>query len=130
VRYLLDTHILLWARSAPDKLSDEVLAVLKSADNDLHVSMATLWECAIKSAMGKLDIPESFHRIVADSYRTLDIEVAHLEAHTNLPLHHRDPFDRMLIAQAQSHDLIVLTQDSIFARYDVRILMNQKPDYA
>jgi len=124
LRYLLDTHILLWARSAPDRLSDGLLAILKSADHDLHVSVATLWECAIKSAIGKLDIPSGFHRIVAGSYRTLGIEVAHLEALANLPLHHRDPFDRMLIAQAQSHDLIVLTQDSIFARYDVQVLLN------
>ena len=124
MRYLIDTHILLWARSAPDRLSDDMLAILKSPDSDLHVSVATLWECAIKSAMGKLEIPAGFHQIIAGSYRILGIEVAHLEAHANLPLHHRDPFDRMLIVQAQSHDLTVLTQDGAFARYDVRVLLN------
>ncbi len=124
MRYLLDTHILLWARSAPGRLSDDVLAILKSTGNSLHVSVATLWECAIKSAIGKLDIPAGFHQIVAGSYHMLGIEVVHLEAHVNLPLHHRDPFDRMLIVQAQSHGLIILTQDSVFTRYDVQVLLN------
>ena len=124
MRYLLDTHILLWARSAPDRLSEDVTAILKSADNDLYVSVATLWECAIKSAIGKLKIPAGFHRIVADDYHLLGVEVPHLEAYANLPLHHRDPFDRMLIVQAQLAGLIMLTQDSNFARYDVSIVLN------
>ncbi len=85
MRCLLDTHILLWARSAPDRLSDHMLAILKSADHDWHVSVATLWECAIKSAIGKLDIPAGFHQTVADGYHTLGIEVAHLEAIAILP---------------------------------------------
>ena len=124
MRYLLDTHILLWARSAPERLSEDVLAILKSADNDFYVSVVTLWECAIKSAIGKLEIPVGFHRIVADDYHLLGVEIPHLEAYANLPLHHRDPFDRMLIVQAQSSGLILLTKESNFARYDVPIILN------
>ena len=88
MRYLLDTHTLLWARSAPDRLSQDALAVLESADNALYVSAATLWECAIKSAIGKLDIPAEFYRIVSDDYTILGIEVAHLEAYGILLMHH------------------------------------------
>ena len=124
MRYLLDTHILLWGRSAPERLSEDMLAILKSSDNDFCVSVVTLWECAIKSAIGKLAIPAGFHRIVSDDYHLLGLEINHLEAYAKLPLHHRDPFDRMLIAQALSSGLILLTQDSNFVRYDVPIVLN------
>lgn len=119
MRYLLDTHILLWARSAPDKLSEKGLAILQSADNELHVSIATLWECAIKSSVGKLHLPTGFYSIVANDYRMLSVEIPHLEAYANLPMHHRDPFDRMLIAQAQVSGLILVTHDRKFGLYDV-----------
>ena len=123
MRYLLDTHTLLWARSAPDRLSQDALAVLESADNALYVSVATLWECAIKSAIGKLDIPAEFYRIVSDDYTILGIEVAHLEAYGILPMHHRDPFDRILVVQAQSVGLTLVTRDSNIAKYDVPVVM-------
>lgn len=119
MRYLLDTHVLLWARSAPDKLSEDGLAILRSADNELYVSTATLWECAIKSSVGKLHVPAGFYRIVANDYRVMSLEIPHLEAYANLPMHHRDPFDRMLIAQAQVSGLTLLTHDRKFGLYDV-----------
>ena len=124
MRYLLDTHILLWARSAPDKLSGKVLAILQSSDSELYVSLATLWECAIKSSIGKLEVPSDFYRIVANDYRMLDLEVSHLEACATLPMHHRDPFDRMLIVQAQLASLTVLTHDKKFGLYDVPSVFN------
>jgi len=119
VRYLLDTHVLLWARSTPDRLSGEALDVLLSADDVLYVSMASLWECAIKSSIGKLAVPDRFYRIVADDYEVLGIDVSHVEACAQLPLHHRDPFDRLLVAQAQLGGLILVTRDQNIARYDV-----------
>ena len=124
MRYLLDTHILLWARSAPDKLSEGTRAILQSTDNEFYVSQATLWECAIKSSVGKLDLPSDFYRIVTSDYRILNVEVAHLEAYVALPMHHRDPFDRMLIAQAQQAGLILLTHDRTFGLYDVPASFN------
>ena len=120
MRYLLDTHTLLWARSAPDRLSGEALAVLQSADNVLYVSMASLWECAIKSSIGKLAVPVGFFRIVSTDYDILGIDVSHVETCASLPLHHRDPFDRLLVAQAQVGGLILVTRDRNIARYDVR----------
>ena len=97
--------------------------MLESADNALYVSAATLWECAIKSAIGKLDIPEEFYRIVSDNYAILGIDVPHLEAYRNLPMHHRDPFDRILVVQAQFVSLTVVTRDSNIAKYDVPVVM-------
>ena len=119
MRYLLDTHTLLWARSAPDRLSGEALAALRSAESILHVSMASLWECAIKTSIGKLAIPDGFYRIVSGDYEILGIEVAHVEACASLPLHHRDPFDRLLVAQAQLGGLVLISRDRNIARYGV-----------
>ena len=122
MRYLLDTHALLWARAAPHLLSSAALAVFRSNDNTLYVSMASLWECAIKSSIGKLEIPDDFYRIVADDYRVLGVEIAHLEAYAQLPMHHRDPFDRLLVAQARVSDLTILSRDPNIAKYDVSIV--------
>ena len=74
VRYLLDTHVLLWARAQPDLLSAAACAALESADNALYLSVVSLWECAIKSAIGKLDLPRNFYQIVAADYEILPIE--------------------------------------------------------
>ena len=122
VRFLLDTHTLLWARAAPERLSHDALTILESPENALHVSIATLWECATKSSIGKLEVPDDFYRIVADDYEILEIETSHLEALGHLPLHHRDPFDRMLVVQARLGGLTLLTRDPDIARYDVPIV--------
>lgn len=122
MRYLLDTHTLLWARAAPDLLSADALAVLESTDNVLYLSVASLWECAIKSSIGKLDVPEDFYRTVASDYELLGIETSHVEACANLPMHHRDPFDRMLVVQARLGGLILVTRDREIAMYDVQIV--------
>ena len=122
MRYLLDTHTLLWARTAPDVLSADALVVLESADNVLYLSVASLWECAIKSSIGKLDVPDEFYRTVAADYEILGIEVSHVEACAKLPMHHRDPFDRMLVAQARLGGLTLLTRDRDIAKYDVPVV--------
>lgn len=122
MRYLLDTHVLLWARAAPERLSRAALAVLQSADNTLYVSMASLWECAIKAGIGKLTVPAGFFRIVSRDYEVLGIELAHVEACLELPLHHRDPFDRLLVVQAQLGGLVLVTRDPELARYEVEVV--------
>lgn len=122
MRYLLDTHTLLWARSAPERLSREALTILQSTGDTLYVSMASLWECAIKSSVGKLDVPAGFYRIVSNDYEVLGIELSHVEACADLPMHHRDPFDRLLVAQAQLGGLVLVTRDPDIARYDVPIV--------
>ena len=122
MRYLLDTHTLLWARTAPNVLSADALAVLESADSALYLSVASLWECAIKSSIGKLDVPDEFYQTVAADYEILGIEVSHIEACAKLPMHHRDPFDRMLVAQARLGGLTLLTRDRDIAKYDVPVV--------
>ncbi len=122
VRYLLDTHTLLWARAAPALLSEEARAVFESSDTTLYVSIATLWECAIKGSIGKLALPDNFYEIVADDYEILGIEISHLAACAELPMHHRDPFDRLLVAQARLGDLTLLSRDPDIAKYDVSIM--------
>ncbi len=122
MRYLLDTHVLLWSRASPERLSPEATAVLLATDNTLYVSMATLWECAIKACIGKLVVPEGFFRIVANDYEILDIELAHLEATMQLPMLHRDPFDRLLVAQARLGGLMLVTRDRNVIRYPVPVV--------
>ena len=121
MRYLVDTHALLWARSAPDRLSPQTLALFEDPDSALFVSIASLWECAIKSTIGKLVVPADFYRSIAEDYEILGIEVAHIEAYASLPLHHRDPFDRLLVAQAQLADLTVITRDRYIPLYAVSV---------
>lgn len=123
MRYLLDTHALLWARAAPALLSEEARTVFESNETTLYVSMATLWECAIKRSIGKLELPDNFFEIIADDYEVLGIEISHLVAYAELPMHHRDPFDRLLVVQAQLGDLTLLTRDPNIARYDVSIMV-------
>ena len=122
MRYLLDTHTLLRARAAPDLLSADALAVLESADNALYLSIASLWECAIRSSIGKIDVPDDFYRTVAGDYEILGIDVSHVEACASLPMHHRDPFDRMLVAQARIGGLTLVTRDQDIAKYDVPVV--------
>lgn len=122
MRYLLDTHVLLWSRASPERLSPEATTVLQSTDNALYVSMATLWECAIKVCIGKLAVPEGFFRLVANDYEILDIELAHLEATLQLPLLHRDPFDRLLVAQARLGGLTLVTRNRNVIRYEVPVV--------
>ena len=123
MRYLLDTHALPWARAAPALLSEEARTVFESNETTLYVSMATLWECAIKRSIGKLELPDNFFEIIADDYEVLGIEISHLVAYAELPMHHRDPFDRLLVVQAQLGDLTLLTRDPNIARYDVSIMV-------
>lgn len=88
----------------------------------MYLSTATLWECAIKSSIGKLEVPDDFFRTVAGDYELLGIETSHVEACANLPLHHRDPFDRMLVAQAKLGGLTLVTRDRNIAMYDVPVV--------
>ena len=121
MRYLIDTHALLWARSQPNRLSPETRALFSNPESELHVSLVSLWECAVKSSIGKLRLPDGFYRSVAEEYEILGVELAHIEAYESLPLHHRDPFDRLLVAQARQAELTIVTRDANIAKYDVSI---------
>lgn len=119
--YLADTHVLIWALDGSKELAAEHVAILNS-DAVVFVSIASLWEIAIKTALGKLEAPPKLNdQIEKAGFSILPIELAHIDALKDLPLHHRDPFDRLLIAQARTAGLTILTADRQFERYAVDI---------
>jgi PIN domain nuclease of toxin-antitoxin system len=121
VRLLLDTHVILWWLEDNPALSSEVKDSIDT-DLDIFVSAASLWEVSIKQAQGKLgpaDLPE---RILATGLRELPITAMHAFSAGRLPMIHRDPFDRMLIAQAKTEGLTLATRDEYIVKYDVPLL--------
>jgi len=126
MRFLVDTQCWLWLQASPERLLPEVVSLLEDPANDLLLSAASSWEVAIKYALGKLPLPEPPARYVparmaASGTRGLAVEHAHALRVAELPTHHRDPFDRLLIAQAQIEKLVLVTVDRQFERYEVRI---------
>jgi PIN domain nuclease of toxin-antitoxin system len=122
VSLLLDTHVVLWWLADDPLLSDEIKAKLDH-EPDIYISAATIWEVAIKQAIGKLPEPAGLpERILASGFRELPIGSGHAVAAGRLPLIHRDPFDRMLIAQAQCEDLTLVTRDARCQQYEVAVL--------
>ena len=120
---LLDTHILLWWLDDNPELSPAVKRHIASRENLVFLSVAVIWEIRIKEALGKLDIPPDFQAILdRQPFEKLPIKLEHAHAIKNLALHHRDPFDRMLIAQAGREGLTIVTHDAIFEKYSVPLL--------
>jgi PIN domain nuclease of toxin-antitoxin system len=120
---LLDTHTLLWALGEVDRLSPAAHDVLSAGEVSAYVSAASIWEIAIKRASGKLQAPEDLlERIAEASFNELAVSFEHAVSAGALPRHHGDPFDRMIVAQAQSEKLTVVTRDERIARYDVPVL--------
>ena len=123
MKYLLDTHSLLWTVFEPDKLSAESQEIIINQSNIICVSLVSLWEISIKQNIGRLDIPEKFFEVVSQGgFELLSLTMAEIEQYRMLPLHNRDPFDRMLIIQAQQQKLILITRDSEISKYDVEII--------
>jgi PIN domain nuclease of toxin-antitoxin system len=119
VRLLLDTHTLIWWDD--DRLPRRVTAAIQEADL-VFVSAATAWEIAIKSALGKLVARGTVADVLADyGFSPLPISVGHADDVRKLPPHHQDPFDRLLVVQAQAEDLTIVTRDPVFKLYDVRV---------
>ncbi len=118
---LVDTHIALWALGDPTRLSDTERALLIDPSVDRRLSPMSIWEAAIKREAGRLRAPRNLTAVLASEFRLLEITASLLEAAAELPLHHADPFDRVLIAHALAEDLSVLTRDGNFAAYGVRI---------
>lgn len=121
MKLLLDTHLLLWAASEPGRLSKVAHDLMTDAENELVFSAASLWEVAIKSGLGRDDFtaqPAVLRRGLLDnSYVELPVVSEHAVATATLPLIHRDPFDRLLVAQSQVEGITLLTSDPVVARY-------------
>ncbi len=121
---LLDTHSFLWMTLDLPELSSQARTIIRAPSNRKFVSMASLWELAIKDGLGKLEVQAPLQELLAGIGKTfplhrLGIQDAHVLAYRNLPLHHRDPFDRMIIAQALSEKFIVIGNDTAFDAYGV-----------
>ncbi|MFO7751701.1 MAG: type II toxin-antitoxin system VapC family toxin [Desulfobacteraceae bacterium] len=118
----LDTHVLLWWLDDSPYLSDAERDAIADSGNLIVVSAAVIWEMRIKQALGKLEISADFYPVIKNQgFELLSITTDHAYAAGGLPMHHRDPFDRMIIAQARLEKLCIITHDNIFSRYDVSV---------
>lgn len=127
VSYLLDTHVFVWMLAEPGRLSDRALDLVENKDTALVFSVASIWEIAIKAGLGKFPQAEPILDSMEDSLArmgtgTIDVRRSHAVATRELDPHHRDPFDRMLIAQARVENMQIITADPAFRRYDVDIV--------
>lgn len=127
MRVLVDTHVWLWWLNEPGRLNADATALLADRGNTVYLSAASVWEIVVKHGLGKLTLPAAPEKFIPqamaeDGLAGLAIEHAHVLRVGHLPLHHRDPFDRVLIAQAQVEALPLLTADPLFDPYDVTIL--------
>ena len=119
--FLADTHIILWSISDDRRLSEQHRAIL-SSDAVVFASAASVWEIAIKRSIGKLDAPDDLPALLPRMrFQALAVTFQHAHAVGDLPLHHGDPFDRLLIAQARMGNLTVLTSNPHFSRYEVSL---------
>jgi len=126
VKYLLDTHCWLWLQVEPERIAARTLDALADSRNEIFLSAASSWEIAIKYSLGKLLLPQPPREYVASRMQRsgtsgLPIQHAHTVQVAELPHHHNDPFDRLLVAQAQCEGLVMVTADERFKAYDVEI---------
>jgi PIN domain nuclease of toxin-antitoxin system len=125
VRVLIDTHIFIWYVQNNDRLPSSITAIINDGRNDILLSIASVWEMAIKQSTGKLNLGTPYASFIAEQMRLnsmelLSVRLEHLDLITTLPLHHRDPFDRLLIAQAIVEDILLISADSVFSLYPVQ----------
>lgn len=127
MKLLLDTHVFLWLRNGSQKISPRALTACQSRENILYLSIASIWEIQIKHQLGKLQLSVSLEEMLEQQCRDnglqlLAVETKHILALYQLPLHHQDPFDRILIAQAISEEAYLVSADNWFKEYQVKLL--------
>jgi PIN domain nuclease of toxin-antitoxin system len=123
VNLLLDTHVLLWWLADDAGLDHKARSAIGDSSNIIHGSAASAWEISIKKALGKLDAPDDLHAaLIASHFQPLPISILHATSAGQLPRHHDDRFDRMLIEQAQAEQLTLVTHDTMFRSYGVPIV--------
>jgi PIN domain nuclease of toxin-antitoxin system len=124
MRLLLDTQAFLWLATGDSQLSKKAKNVFLDEDNDCYFSLASIWEIAIKTSLGKLKLHQPLEKFILNqlqenSIEQLNIHFRHVTRTKSLPFHHRDPFDRLIIAQSQEEELSILSNDKIFDKYKV-----------
>ncbi len=127
MRLLLDTHTFIWLDSAPTQLSDQVKFLIQDPTNTLLLNVVGIWKMQIKKQLGKLQVSSPLADVVSSQQQTNGIEIlpiilSHVLALESLPLHHKDPFDRLLISQAMVESAALLSRDTILASYPVQVI--------
>jgi PIN domain nuclease of toxin-antitoxin system len=120
---LIDTHILLWWLDDPVLVGKKARRIIEDGSSNIYVSIASVWEIVLKKSLGKLDIPDDLSDVIeANRFIVLPIELDHVLFLGKLPHIHRDPFDRIIIAQAQKEHLAIMTMDEQIKKYPVEII--------
>lgn len=127
MRILLDTHVFLWWDSDPGKLSARVNSLLSNPEHIIVLSVASTWEIQIKKQLGKLSLSIPLDELIESQQQINEIEIlpvhlAHVLMLDNLPPHHKDPFDRIIISQAKVEDIVIVSADPVLAKYDIEIV--------
>lgn len=127
MKVLLDTHAFLWLITGDDRLSENARQTFLNTENSLFFSAASLWEICIKKSLGKISLKDGWFQTIQAEMETntiqwLPIEMTHCAEVTELPFHHRDPFDRMLIAQAIVEEMKLLSRDSTLSNYAIELI--------
>jgi PIN domain nuclease of toxin-antitoxin system len=121
MKYLIDTHTFLWFNEGAPEISQTARALIENKENEILISIASLWEISIKSALGKLKISNPFETVIDDVIQSeidiLPIDFTHLVIQNKLPFHHKDPFDRIIISQALAENIDIISKDAIFDNY-------------
>lgn len=122
--YLLDTHIMLWWLSDPERIAPEAQQIIAERSNHIYISSASFWELAIKESIGRIKIPNTLlETLDKEGFKSLEITAADALAVSDLPFIHKDPFDRMLVTQAKRYDCTLITHDKTLQEYPVQILL-------
>ncbi len=126
MKLLLDTHVFLWLRSEPEKVSSKALNLYQERNNSVYLSIVSVWEMQIKRQIGKLDLNMPLQEIIEEQCETnnlqiLPLRLKHIFGLQDLPLHHKDPFDRLLLVQSQIENLYLISSDSTLKLYQVNL---------
>jgi PIN domain nuclease of toxin-antitoxin system len=127
MKLLLDTHAFLWLNQEPEKLSTAVMTALQDDENEIFLSLVSVWEIQIKQQLGKLELKTDLLSILRlhtemNTIQLLSMQLPHILGLQDLPAHHKDPFDRLLIAQARIENLTMISSDQYFSMYPIRLL--------